>query len=266
MKGRGRGLPLPRDFTMRLMARNRYTNTMPCILHANGCAKTPLWRVILDEFSRSSVAPAHDRQFEKELTIGTWNTGTEKSPFEQSLDKMMLSYFVMGRGVKKWIRHQIFLTQQFLHKVETPYFMANDAFDAIMIESPARALDIFKNRYDGKGILYTAELNYWPEEAGTREHEESKPHRYRYLNSGGFIGETCALRDFFDSMLEDARDISKGFANDEQGIAHRHAAKPEFAEVVKLDHECRIFQPLFGVTPGEVELIKADYSYPLTIV
>lgn len=220
----------------------------------------------MNEWCKSEGAPVYDRSFESELTIATWNTKEEKSPFESSLDKMRIGYFVLGRGVKKWIRHQIFLTAAFLNEVKTPYFMAHDAFDAVMLESPARALDIFKAKHGGNGILYTAELNYWPEDSGTKEHEERIPSRYRYLNSGGFIGETESVRTFFESMLEEAKDSSKGFANDEQGIAHRHAAKDEFKDIVRLDHECSIFQPLFGVLPGEIEFVHADISTPLAVV
>lgn len=245
----------------RLSARNRFTNTAPCILHANAYAKTPAWRDIVEKWRTTATEPADET---KDLSVFTWNTDEKKSLLEESFDRFGITYYKLGQGVRQWCRHQIFLTEPFLRMIETPYAMASDAYDAILIEPPRRALDIFKFKYGGKGILYSAETNYWPEEAGTKEYEENRHGgRFRYLNSGGFIGETEALREFFAAMLEEAKDLSKGFGNDEQGIAHRTAAKPEFRNVVRLDHDCAIFQPLFGMLPGELELHVVTEETPI---
>lgn len=249
----------------RLIVRNRFTGTTPCILHANAVAKTAYWQNIVSAWRNSDVT-RFDRSWLDELTVFTWNTKEEKSLFEQSLDRTGCDYYKLGRGVQKWFRHQIFLTCEFLPQVKTKYAMASDAFDAILLESPGRALDLFKRQYGGKGILYTAETNYWPETAGTKDFEETRhTGRFRYLNSGGFIGETEELKCFFAAMFEEAKDLTKGFGNDEQGIAHRTAAKEIFRDAVHLDHDCRIFQPLFGMTNREIELISADSVLPLTL-
>jgi len=251
---------------MSLMIRNRETNTTPCLIHANGCIKGPLWKYLLDTFKRHK-APNRVAMPE-DMSLVTWNTKEEESTLEQSLGSILSASkntFVLGKDVKKWERHQLKLTLAFLEQCETKYILGLDAFDLLMIDHPGKILETYKSIYGNHKLVYGAETNFWPDwySAEVKQSEDSAAHcrnktsRWKYLNSGCFIGETKFCKKWVRTCLAQ---IGKevGCANDEQGLVKLAWAdtKNSLRTKVTLDYDCHLFQNLFGMNGSELEMIE----------
>ena len=89
-------------------------------------------------------------------------------------------------------------------------------------------------------LLFSAEVNCFPSSPGQRvEDYPETATKYRFLNSGGFIGR-------IDHLLKTLREWhgldSADSGLDQQWWAHLYLSR---AAKIKLDHNCEIFQCLF---------------------
>ena len=136
-----------------------------------------------------------------------------------------------GNGAK------IRLVKQFLETEGTRYshLLFCDAYDVVLAGGFAKILRRFASF--SAPIVFSAEWNCWPDPARARDYPPS-PTRYRFLNSGVWLGETVAAREMFRQFdLARIRDqmCDQRFFTD----LFLNRAAP-----IELDYECRIAQSL----------------------
>jgi GR25 family glycosyltransferase involved in LPS biosynthesis len=92
-------------------------------------------------------------------------------------------------------------------------------------------LDTITRRYFGFGkkILFAAESTLWPDKTVIHPLSDTK---YRYLNSGVFMGEVGALRSLLAYSIGNEEDDQLFYQK--QYLSGRHS--------IALDHECYVFQ------------------------
>jgi hypothetical protein len=259
---------------MMLIVRNRETGTAPGVIHANGCRKGNVWKYLERLLFASSLPnPAN---IPDDLTVITWDTSDKESALIRSLRRSFTGgpCMVLGKGIKQWYRHQITLTMEYLETCDTRYVMGIDAWDAMFVQSPARILEVFKSSFAKRYCLvYGAELNFWPDQytGPYKAHEEARASqegatRWKYLNSGCFIGEVDFCKKWYAECLALADKHEQGFGNDEQGLVHiRFGQHPRCDNMVTLDYQCQMFQNLFGMNGSELDLIEADSVVTATV-
>jgi len=254
------------------MVRNRDTGTLPCTIHANGCIGGSFWKY-LEEKTFESSAP-NFANIPDDLSFITWDTSDDPhgSALIRSLQRMCSGgeAKILGHGIKEWYRHQIILTIEYLEKCETKYVMGHDAWDAVFLQSPGRLLEVYKSQFSDYKLVYGAETNFWPDKeiykGDYMEYEERQAvyhgaTKWRYLNSGAFIGEVEFCKKWYEECLANAEGSAEpAFKNDEQGLVHMlwaSDAHKDMASYVTLDYQCQMFQNLFGMDGSELDLIEA---------
>jgi hypothetical protein len=115
---------------------------------------------------------------------------------------------------------------------------AMDAYDSLI----ARGLDCILPTFLAQGtpLLFSAEANCFPASPGQTIHDYPvSPTKYRFLNSGGFMGR-------IDYLLQLMRDwkvpLCADNGIDQQWWAHLYLSG---RTLIKLDHRCEVFQCLF---------------------
>lgn len=202
---------------------NLITKTSPLIIHAPGLqhsgtrtlihmAFNPCWIPIIKNWEMQ--APALCRpETKKELTIITWNNTNHEGLCEHSLKKLGLDYLCLCKNITKWrFIDKLISALDVIDSVKTPYIMALDCFDVIVLRDPYEALEIFKKM--NCDMLINGEKNYHPDfglmtqgkyaitdkwksyEKGVAESE------WKYLNAGALIAKTQFYKEFLIECLK----------------------------------------------------------------
>jgi len=200
---------------------NRLFNTEPLILHASGPLHlSPLWSQLQTELFREP----RPRQTESRqpYTFYTWNSGATHShdpakklgTLERCLERLGVPCRVLGSGIRPWKNIlKISTLYDALQDTSTPYVIAADSPDVLVLRSPGCALELF-SEFDCE-VLYIADSSFWPPEyQDVKVLEEeiagaSSP--FAYLNSGVLIGRTAYCRELFKEGMR---------------LAERHLAVP----------------------------------------
>jgi hypothetical protein len=231
------------------------------VLHRNG--NPPNWRGAWEQVVSAFFAEPREADPPcPELTVLTWNSRPGKGVLEQCLDARGIPHVVLGRNLPVWRNcYKLYLTADVLPRVSTPYVMALDADDVLVVDSlPAilRAYQAF-----GCDIVFGAERQSWPDvEAIARFERSIAESDYRHLNSGAWIGRTEACVRFFDDCLhEDVGDILRAkrtftMLYDDQGLTRK--AFRRHHPRTQLDYRCRIFQALYRVPVSGEVVIEVD--------
>ena len=152
------------------------TNTIygitPLIVHATGLLHSkdkiiihtlfnPYWIPIMKNWQKEAPEICK-KEIKDELTIITWNNTDIKGYCEQSLEKLGLDYLVLGKGKKIWQNiNKITTALEIIDLIKTPYVMALDCFDVIVLRNPYEALVKFK-AMDCE-MLFNGEKIYYPD-------------------------------------------------------------------------------------------------------
>jgi len=190
--------------------------------------------------------PSLKNKFKKpeNLTIVTAHNYPEKSIFEQSLDFLGITdYVVLSEPIKTEWRHT-YKTKwvlKFLQSGEckTKYLLFCDARDTVLIDDPQKILDIFKTM--NCELIFNATLRkkciYWimPQLLDWTK-TISKKHG-RYLNSGAFIGKTEFIQQFLESAVTLIGRLYPPFS-DQEIFRYLH---PAFYPEVDIDYSNDIF-------------------------
>lgn len=244
-----------------MLIRNLITGTTPRILHRNG--NPPEWQARWEEIVAAFFAETPERYDPcPELTILTWSNRPTATLLEQCLDRCGVPYLTLGREVPEWRNDvKLYLNAAALADVSSPYVLALDGDDILVVSSPRQILADFQSF--GCDILFGTERNSAPGVPYLTEFERSIAESpYCFLNSGGWIGTTDACRRFFrDCMREDNGDIlavhpTKSIFRDDQGITRKTFQR--YYPAARLDDRCRIFQSLFSVPLDSEVLIEAS--------
>ena len=242
---------------------NRLFDTEPMILHASGPLElSPLWGEL--ERGLFATPPEASGAQRRDFTFFIWNSGAVVShdrakrlgTAERCLDRLGVPYGVLGRGIDPW--KNVFKIQTLLDglaTVTTPYVIACDSPDVLILDDPGGCIERFESF--GADLVSIADCSFWPPELqDLRWHEEHRPgawgERFPYLNSGAFIGRTDFCREIFTVAARMADHqlaypyvegtSGAGTDADDQSIMKRLYI--EHHPRLQLDFRCRIFQTL----------------------
>jgi hypothetical protein len=239
-----------------MVVSNLTTGSRPGVLHRNGNpAQWRLaWQHVVKAFfdePRTIDAPC------PELTVITWNSRPVKGVLEECLDRRGVPYITLGRRLTSWRNcYKLYLTADLLPRITTPYVMALDADDVLVVSPLQEILRVF--RTFECDMVFGAEKQSWPDVESIAAFERSIALSATcHLNSGAWIGRTDACaRLFKDALDEDLDDILAAKRTaftmyDDQGLTRKAFRRHHPA--AQLDYQCRIFQALFRVpVHGEV--------------
>jgi hypothetical protein len=210
--------------------KNLIWETSPLIIHAPGLhhagkrsfihmSVNPYWIPIMKNWEKTAPVSAGNST-KKELTIITWNTTSVKGCCEASLEKLGLDYFCLGKNIKKWrFIDKITTALEMIDSIKTPYVMALDCFDVIVLRDPHEAVEKFKAMHCD--MLINGEKNYHPDfgimTTGKyaitdqwKEYEKSIAQSDRkHLNAGAVIAKTPFYKEFLIKSLERHEAIKK---------------------------------------------------------
>ena len=254
---------------------NRLFDTRPALVHAAGPLKlSPLWGAI--EKGLFAADPPRCPQARDDYTFFTWNSGARRShdkakrlgTAERSLRWLGVPHEVLGEGRNPWTNIlKIETLQSALHGVTTPYVIACDSADVLVLRDPGECVDLFEQL--DADVLSIGDSSFWPPElVDLKLQEELVPGArgtpFPYLNAGALIGRTASCRDLFDQAAElAARQVGiprapgtsgAGTSDDDQSIMKRLylAHHPS----VQVDFRCQIFQPLTYQDTDVLQLVK----------
>tara|TARA_R100000008_G_scaffold70135_2_gene47679 strand:+ start:1460 stop:2296 length:837 start_codon:yes stop_codon:yes gene_type:complete len=262
---------------------NKITKKWPMIIHGNGPSKeTQIWKKVMEVYDRG---PKRQQNPNDKLTVLTWSVEGEEFLLKRVMEDMGCGEYLNTiyldkdrNGSINWL-DKITKTLEFIKLIDTPYVMGLDALDVIPSTDVDSVLwdDIVKC-FEGYGadIVYNAEKANWPSTDG---HGTilSKPHPlinvlqevelhdekiykdflksdWKHLNSGGWIGKTDVLIEFYTEVVELINSVKNSgkpnvkrmneeiFFGGDQGFI-RLVASRWFPKVV-LDYRCELFQTL----------------------
>ncbi|MEW6280879.1 MAG: glycosyltransferase domain-containing protein [Candidatus Eremiobacterota bacterium] len=230
--------------------RNTLFDTYPVVVHAHGSHSfKPQWPPIRERLFRDPPAtfrPCAD------LTVITCNNGHESMGlFERSLERAGLSCTVLGQGVEPWVnsRNKPPLLLEAALAATTPYLLYADSRDAVLIDDPARAVEVF--RATGCGLLFGGDRMSWPALPAFRRFEQgldgARDSDFRYLNGGTWIGRREFVVEFFREACR-TPPVPEA-PESEQGILRQ--LFPRFYPEVRLDYRCQVFQNV-GFVPTSI--------------
>jgi hypothetical protein len=278
----------------RIAIRNRYDSTTPQAVHANGVADSRIWHIIRDQFfaTAGKFSPtsdhAQEQDWQKELTVITWNTGQKPGAMELSCKVLGIPHKTIKADVKNTRPNtritypiKIEATVEALPSVQTPYCLFVDSWDLIFLDSPAKLFDTYKRHFGPDKIVFGAERGHFPGKMDTYEAErelavsgcaegKTEPGITQridrpFLNAGFQLGKTADLIELY----REAKSIGDSWAFNclltDQAV-HKKLYASRWGGNIVLDHNCRLVQNLFGVQRGELELLYVNNGLRLETV
>jgi hypothetical protein len=109
-----------------------------------------------------------------------------------------------------------------------------DGFDSLLVGSPQSILDEYVTFQSP--LVFSAERNCWPDAEKANAYPPAQT-PYRFLNSGGYIGEARYIL----RLLASAGAVAWPSGSDQRQFMQVFLNRPDS---ITLDHECRIFQCL----------------------
>ncbi|MBW2617989.1 MAG: hypothetical protein JRC92_03835 [Deltaproteobacteria bacterium] len=223
---------------------NLLFKTNPVVVHCGG----PLypihehhWRPIKEAFFAApprKIGPIPD------LTIITFNNGHNSlGVLEESLNRLGLSYLVLGREVEVWNNavHKPRLTWQAAEQIETEFILGLDSRDAILLDDPRIIIERFRLQFDCQLLIGADRFSYPPLKA-FKEFEDSIPEAagsdFHYMVAGTWFGRTEFIRNFFAEAVR--TEPLPEAPRSEQGVLR--SLFPKYYPAVGLDYCSVIFQ------------------------
>jgi len=121
-----------------------------------------------------------------------------------------------------------------IDSLKNTLLLFSDSYDVINLSREEEIISKYNNISKNK-ILFSAEKYCWPDSSLKQYYPETKS-KYKYLNSGGFIGNAYEILKLIKMEINDNDDdqlyFTKLFLFDNKNI--------------KLDYNCEIFQTLNG--------------------
>lgn len=230
--------------------KNTTHGTYPCVFHAPDWQKNFWWKRL------QSLSCQHDFRGQTcpDLTIMTWNN-LDKGAFEVSLEAQDIPYICKGKDAKEWSHYlKPIYNLEVLKSVTTPYVMACDSHDVILLRSPKTIVDLFLSKKCK--MLFNSEVRFYPDideplfQGWRQYYEKICDTRYRYLNSGMWIAERKFGIEFFNEVknykVHELTNCEKHLNLNEASFGSdqcsTHHVFPQFYPYAKLDYKCEIFQ------------------------
>ena len=188
------------------------------------------------------------------ISVATENTAEFKR-FEQSLKIQEIEYKILGMGTKwqggnmemgpgggqkiNMLRNELMNWNKDLLTRTTVLF--TDSYDVITLTNSCEILTKFNSICDNNTVLFSAEKGCWPLKQLDIFYPEVES-EYKFLNSGGFIGNAEKILDLLEKKIENCEDdqlyYTKIFLFDNK--------IDNSINKIKLDYSCEIFQTLNG--------------------
>ena len=144
-------------------------------------------------------------------------------------------------GHDKGMGYKVILLRQHLDFLpESDYVLFTDGHDIRITGSREEIMARFWEF--GSKIVFAAEKNCWPQKALETQYRTHgiQSITYKYLNSGGFIGEVGALKTFIDESFQNV----SGATDDQVFYTNLYLKYQTDRTRVHLDTRCTIFQCL----------------------
>ena len=228
---------------------NHTFGTTPLLLHAPNDSNQ-FWRKTVKRFFLEQ--PQRQYGAVPDMTVFTWNSGSQPGVFEQSMERLGMPCTCLGRGVSDWTHlKKMQLLATALRYVTTPYVLAADSYDVLVLGDLRKSVERFLGM--NRQICFNAA------EVGNKgglasslaiEHECHRGKgRLRHLNSGLMIGKTEFCLMFYDiaaQLVPVTRQVINQWSGETKMLCNDQAAMKVASHLfyadVGLDHECRIFQ------------------------
>lgn len=134
----------------------------------------------------------------------------------------------------------------FLEKRTEPFAMFTDGFDSFIIHSPAEILD--KYQRSGNLILVSGEKNCYPYDNMATHYPIVNRYPWRFVNSGGWIGERLALIQALHEMEE----LIPEYGENDQLIWTMWYLHRRGRLITNIDTKCDVFQTMAGLGSHEL--------------
>lgn len=170
------------------------------------------------------------------ITIETSINPQKTKYLEDTWKRYKIAGNVLGRGLA-WngFVTKVKILKNYINNCESDIVLFTDSRDVVFADRDIEILNLFLST-DSK-ILFGAETNLYPNK--NLIHGDSTK-KYRYLNSGLFIGYTSYLKDLFNSLdIHDAMD-------DQEALQEKYIQ----GFPITLDTDCLIFQNLWDENGG----------------
>lgn len=177
-----------------------------------------------------------------------------EKPLRQSASRFNVNLTAIGKG-EKWegFTTKLKLYKEYLQTRTEKFVLGMDSRDTLYINNADEILDRFIKLYYCRGhkIVFNSETNCYPNKELADKHPcQSK--KYKYLNSGCFIGE----REYFIDLLNECETYAKkkkviNKNDDQELIQHIFLDKINKQDhSIWLDYDCNIFQVLWDEHGG----------------
>lgn len=123
-----------------------------------------------------------------------------------------------------------------------------DAYDVAVLGRPDQLAERFLEL--NHPLVCNAEVNCWPDAYKSTMYPPS-PTIWKYLNSGAMMGERAYIKDLLGRWGGDNMDPG---LYDQRFVTDKYL---EDASSILLDHQCRLFQSLFGC----LHLLDLEYNH-----
>jgi len=188
------------------------------------------------------------------LSVATENT-EEFKRFERSLNIQEIEYKILGMNTK-WqggnmemgpgggqkinlLRNELMTWNKERLKKYTILF--TDSYDVITLTNSTEILNKYNSICDSNTVLFSAEKSCWPLKQLDIFYPETDS-EYKFLNSGGFIGNAERILNLLEKKIENCEDdqlyYTKIFLFDNK--------VDNIMNKIMLDYSCEIFQTLNG--------------------
>ncbi|KAF0977321.1 hypothetical protein FDP41_003974 [Naegleria fowleri] len=178
-----------------------------------------------------------------------------------------INFNILGFGMEQFtLSQKIDITFEEIEKVKNPnaILMFLDAYDVVVLQHAEAIVSKFLNKFQGYSAVYNAEMNCHPfgvvESAKKRwggdpyclSQYPPSPNRFRYLNSGAFIGRQSALLDLYKKILALPQDIKEDLFDDQGMTAYVWLTQAR--DYLTLDYRGDLFLSLLEVQAHEFKV------------
>ena len=158
---------------------------------------------------------------------------------EESARRVDIAVKMFGGGWQKWenfkTKLDILLEELPKYKKEYDLVLFTDARDVMYWRDKKSIIKTLRKFEDFKMII-NAETNCYPNKDLKEAQDKIESGKYRYLNSGMFVGEIDFVVDVLKKCKED------GLDDDQESFQNIYLEMPEY---IKLDSNCELFQVMW---------------------
>jgi hypothetical protein len=145
-----------------------------------------------------------------------------------------------------------------LKKLDTRYVMCLDSRDVLLFHTSAHLLlERYLTKFPDKKCVFNGETNCYPHKPYESLYESTN--KYRFLNSGCFIGSRMFLLAMFEYALEYVSKNDEYFPEDDQHL-YTTIFLQDQNHLIAIDENCEIFQTLWDEHGGRSANFDVVYT------